>query len=340
MKKFLLVIVSLVLIIGVGESFDFQEEELETEERLWDLYERWRSHHTESRNIEDKHKRFKAFKANAYYIHSFNKKDKPYKLKLNQFADMTSHEFSSIYTCSSVQHHQMLQGNETFMYEDVKKVPHSVDWRKKGVVPGVKNQFKCRSCWAFSAVAAVEGTNYIRTNNLISLSEQELIDCDNKHNHGCRGGHTELAFDFIKKKGITTEKNYPYRAKDGKCDAKKVKSPAVRIDWHEEVPANDEDALLKAVANQPVSARIDSQSPDFWFYSDGVLKGECGRKLNHVVTIVGYGTTVDGTKYWLATLGWSASVHEEKGLCGIAMGASYPIKKSHRKSSSQYSTNR
>lgn len=80
------------------------------------------------------------------------------------------------------------------------------------------------SCWAFSTVVAVEGLNFIKKKKLVSLSEQELVDCDTDQNQGCNGGLMEIAFDFIKKKGgLTSEKIYPYTAKDGKCDTKKVK---------------------------------------------------------------------------------------------------------------------
>ncbi|KAK4479387.1 hypothetical protein RD792_014900 [Penstemon davidsonii] len=345
MKKFFLVILSLVLVIGIVESFDFHEKELETEESFWGMYERWRSHHTVSRSIDEKHKRFNVFKANVHYVHNFNKKDKPYKLKLNKFADMTSHEFRSVYAGSRLKHHRMLQGslrgNGTFMYENVQSVPPSVDWRKKGAVTPVKDQGQCGSCWAFSTVVAVEGINQIKTNNLVSLSEQELIDCDNDQNQGCNGGLMDLAFDFIKKKGgITEEKNYPYKAEDGKCDVNKENSPAVTIDGHENVPANDEDALLKAAANQPLSVAIDAGGSDFQFYSEGVFTGDCGTELDHGVAIVGYGTTLDGTKYWTVKNSWGGEwgeqgyirmlrgIEAKEGLCGIAMEASYPIKNS------------
>ncbi|KAL8457123.1 hypothetical protein ACS0TY_035094 [Phlomoides rotata] len=343
--KLFFAILSLVLIIGLVKSFDFHETELETEEKLWDMYERWRSYHTVSNSIDEKHNRFNVFKANAHHVNNVNKLEKPYKLKLNKFADMTSHEFRTIYAGSRVKHHRMFRGesrgNGTFMYENVHSVPPSIDWREKGAVTGVKDQGQCGSCWAFSTVVGVEGINQIKTNKLVSLSEQELVDCDTEQNQGCNGGLMEIALEFITKKGgLTTEQNYPYKAQDGRCDTKKASSPVVSIDGHENVPANDEDSLLKAAANQPISVAIDAGGSDFQFYSEGVFTGDCGTELDHGVAIVGYGTTVDGSKYWRVKNSWGAEwgekgyirmergIKAKEGLCGIAMEASYPIKNS------------
>ncbi|XP_058227483.1 vignain-like [Rhododendron vialii] len=345
MYKYFLLALSLALVFGLGESFEFHEKELESEESLWDLYERWRSHHTVSRDLDEKHKRFNVFKNNVNYVHNFNKKDKPYKLKLNKFADMTNHEFKSVFAGSKIKHHRTLQGSSrgsgSFMYENVGVVPPSVDWRKKGAVTAVKDQGQCGSCWAFSTVVAVEGINQIKTKKLVSLSEQELVDCDTKENQGCNGGLMELAFEFVKQRGgLAREDDYPYNAADGSCDASKANSPAVSIDGHEVVPVNNEDALLKAAANQPISVAIDAGGSDFQFYSEGVYSGACGTELDHGVAIVGYGTTVDGTKYWIVKNSWGAEwgekgyirmergISAKEGTCGIAMEASYPIKSS------------
>lgn len=326
-------------------AMDMSEKDLETEESLWSLYERWRSHHTVSRDLDEKQRRFNVFKENARNIHEFNKrKDAPYKLRLNKFADMTNQEFRAAYAGSRINHHRSLRGSRagSFMYHnvDLHDLPASVDWRKKGAVAPVKDQGQCGSCWAFSTVAAVEGINQIKTKKLVPLSEQELIDCDNAENSGCNGGLMDYAFEFIKKNGgITSEEKYPYMADEGSCTAQE-NAPVVVIDGYENVPANDEDSLLKAVAHQPVSIAIEASGMDFQFYSEGVFTGRCGIELDHGVAVVGYGKTQRGTKYWIVRNSWGAEWGERgyirmlrgakhpEGLCGIAMEASYPIKSS------------
>ena len=105
---------------------------------------------------------------------------------------------------------------------------------------------QCGSCWAFSTVGAVEGINAIVTDKLISLSEQELVDCDTAQDHGCHGGLMDFAFEFIKQNGgIDTEKDYKYMADEEKCSLAKEHRHVVSIDGHEDVPGNDEQSLLK-----------------------------------------------------------------------------------------------
>ncbi|KAJ4827931.1 hypothetical protein Tsubulata_032090 [Turnera subulata] len=275
----------------------------------------------------EKERRSSTFKANVEYIESFNKAgNKPYKLAVNEFADQTNEEFQA---SRNGYRFKGLVPSSSFKYENVTEVPSTMDWRTEGAVTPIKNQGQCGSCWAFSAVAAVEGVTKLSTGELISLSEQEIVDCDTGGmDQGCSGGLMV---------GLNTEANYPYRATDGTCDTAKSGTHAAQISGYENVPSNDEAALMKAVANQPVSVAIDAGGSDFQFYKSGVFTGDCGTDLDHGVTAVGYGTSDDGTKYWLVKNSWGTTSWGEdgyirmqrdtdakEGLCGIAMQPSYP----------------
>ncbi|KAH0468137.1 hypothetical protein IEQ34_003170 [Dendrobium chrysotoxum] len=280
--------------------------------------------------------RFSIFKANVEYIDSANANgDRKYRLAVNQFADLTNDEFSS--SLNGFIERSLLRTEELFRYGNMTNMPDAIDWRSMGAVTPIKYQgTTCGSCWAFSAVAVTEGITKIRTGNLISLSEQQLMDCDvNGNEHGCRGGTLEGSYKFIiQNRGITSDTNYPYTAAIGTCrDSEAVAT----IKGYEYVPANSELSLMKAAANQPVSVVIDAGGWDFKFYSGGLFTGQCGTKLDHAVTVVGYGTDEDGTDYWLVKNSWGTSWGEEgyirmqrnveaaQGLCGIAISASYPI---------------
>ncbi|XP_009629965.1 senescence-specific cysteine protease SAG39-like [Nicotiana tomentosiformis] len=301
-------------------------------------HEQWMSHFGRVyKDDVEKAKRFKIFQHNVEYIEFVNKAGtRPYKLGINEFADLSNEEFRDTRNGYKMTSHQQLSKTTSFKYANV-TAPATMDWRTKGAVTGIKDQGQCGCCWAFSAVAATEGINKIKTGKLISLSEQELVDCDTSSDMGCEGGLMDDAFKFIiKNNGLTTESNYPYEGTNATCKTGKESNHAAKITGYEDVPANSESALLKAVANQPISVAIDASGSDFQFYSTGVFTGECGTELDHGVTAIGYGKTSDGTQYWLVKNSWGTSwgengyirmqrdVDAEEGLCGIAMQASYP----------------
>ncbi|KAF3656618.1 Senescence-specific cysteine protease SAG39 [Capsicum annuum] len=307
-------------------------------------HEQWIAHHEKVyNNLNEKEMRSKIFKENVERIETFNAgEDKGYKLGVNKFADLTNEEFRVLHLGYKRSSHPKVMSsskpNTHFRYANVTDIPPTMDWRKKGAVTPIKDQKDCGCCWAFSAVAAMESLHQLKTGKLNPLSEQELVDCDVEgEDVGCSGGLLDTAFKFImKNKGLTTEANYPYEGADGVCNKKKSAVSAAKITGYEDVPANNEKALLQAVANQPVSVAIDGSSFDFQFYSSGVFSGSCSTWLNHAVTAVGYGATSDGTKYWIIKNSWGSKwgengyihmkrdIDDREGLCGLAMEASYP----------------
>merc|ERR1719326_1209043 len=177
---------------------------------------------------------------------------------------------------------------------DTSDLPDSFDWREKGAVNPIKNQAQCGSCWAFATVANVEGVNFLKTNKLLSLSEQELVDCDKSTgDQGCQGGLPSNAYkDMIANKiGLELESAYPYTAKNGKCASQKAKEQVFIAGW-KAISTNEDQIATALVTYGPLSIGINA-TPMQW-YMGGVanpLSFLCNpKKLDHGVAIVGFGT--------------------------------------------------
>lgn len=308
-------------------EYDFRFQKWAQEfERKYDSFNTWLKHrNTFHRNME------------FIDFHNQNTSNK-FQLGLNAFADMTFGEWRSTYLGydRSLHSHRSPKRNVVSLKQTV--APQSVDWREKGAVTPVKNQGQCGSCWSFSATGSMEGAHFLKTGKLVSLSEQQLVDCSiNEGNHGCNGGLMDYAFEYVEdNNGIDSEKDYPYTAMDGACNTAKESKHSATFSSFVDVPHNNEDALKSAVAQQPVSVAIEADQPSFQFYKSGIFDTACGTQLDHGVLAVGYGSE-NGMDYWLVKNSWgkvwgdngyiklARNIAAPEGQCGIAMQASYPV---------------
>jgi cathepsin L len=277
------------------------------------------------------------FEDNLHIIQEFNRVNASkagFTLGVNHFADMTNAEFASMML--GLNGRNQIAGDSVFHATNVQDLPAEVDWTKKGYVTEVKNQGQCGSCWAFSTTGSLEGQNFKKTGKLVSLSEQNLVDCSTAQgNQGCNGGLMDQAFTYIKANGgINTEASYPYTGEDGTChfDANAI---GAKLTGFVDVKSTDEQALKEAVATiGPISVAIDASSIFFQFYSSGVYDPWfcSSTELDHGVLAVGYGTE-GGKDFWLVKNSWGASwglsgyikmIRNKSNRCGIATQASYP----------------
>jgi C1A family cysteine protease len=274
-------------------------------------------------SMADRALRHQIFQANYDLIIAHNRNPSvTYTLELNQFADLTFEEFEAYYLTEI----HGADSSKTHCQSPTKPRvvrPDNIDWVSRGKVQRAKNQGACGSCWAFSAIGAVESALAIKAGDSspLDLSEQELVDCSTGYgNKGCRGGLMNSAFDYILDRNINLAHDYPYKERDGNCmtddigQGKFEISGCIRAD-------RSIDGLVDAIATTPVSVAFSVQD-DFRFYKGGVYnpKSCCGR-INHGVLAVGFDSKggSEGVPYFLVKNSWGGD-WGDNGFFRIAFG--------------------
>jgi cathepsin L len=272
---------------------------------------------------------------NRDYIDKYNTINTHMTLELNEFADTNWMEWVNRRAANRRMMEVELSEPMEMLSEPF--LPESVDWRDKGVVTPIKNQQQCGSCWAFSAVGSIEGAHALKTGKLVSLSESQIVDCDvNGTDQGCSGGLMDGAFQYvINTSGIERESDYPYDPQDDPCVFNKSKI-AVTITSYQDVKGGEQGLKAAVAKHGPISVGIDAASASFQFYKNGVYyEPDCSpTMLDHGVLVVGYGTTKNGTDYWIVKNSWGESWGDKGYIymsrnrdnnCGIATQPSYPV---------------
>jgi len=250
--------------------------------------------------------RFAIFSENVNLIRNHNLKGEGWTMGINQLTDYTPAEYKNLlgYNATAKKANPIFEADTT-------NLAAAVDWVTEGAVTPVKNQQQCGSCWAFSTTGSLEGALFIKNKKLVSLSEQELVDCAGSFgNQGCNGGLMDDGFKYLQAKGDELEASYPYTAKTGTCNTKEqTAADGVKVGvvtGLTDVKTESCADMMAAVAKGPVSVAIEADQTGFQHYASGVFSGTCGTALDHGVLVVGYGT--DGKdEYWKVKNSWGAT---------------------------------
>ncbi|XP_065897864.1 digestive cysteine proteinase 2-like isoform X2 [Dysidea avara] len=298
-------------------------------------WQQWKTKHSKSYADEaEESVRKLIWQDNYLFVQKHNSENHTFTVETNEFADLTAEEFKKLYLSQINMYSE--QKGEMHVVSSERPQASTVDWRTKGVVTGVKNQGQCGSCWSFSTTGSLEGQHAMKSGQLVSLSEQQLVDCSTRYgNHGCSGGLMDNAFKYIEaNRGLDTEECYPYRAHNEICEYR-TSCIGATLSSYRDITHGSESSLQDAVEHiGPISVAIDAGHRSFQLYKTGIYnEPECSStKLDHGVLAVGYGT--EGAAYWLVKNSWGPGwgmegyvmmSKDRNNQCGIATQASYPI---------------
>lgn len=290
---------------------------------------------------EEQDRRFKIFKANMRRALRHQSFDPSAIHGVTEFSDLTPSEFRKAFLGLRGDHRRLrlpVDANQAPILP-TENLPTDFDWRQRGAVTPVKNQGSCGSCWSFSTTGALEGANFLATGQLVSLSEQQLVDCDHECDpeedvscdSGCNGGLMNSALEYtLKAGGLMREQDYPYTGTDrGTCKFDKSKIAASVANFS--VVSLDEDQIAaNLVKNGPLAIAINAVFMQT--YIGGVsCPFICSKRLDHGVLLVGYGSAgyapirMRDKDYWIIKNSWGQNWGENgfyricrgRNICGV-----------------------
>jgi hypothetical protein len=309
MMKFVLVLCLLGVVANAVSMKDF---------RAWAA--RYHKHYTRAEEA----RRYIIWKANVADAERMNREGRHgAKFGPTMFSDLTRDEFRATRTTRLI---GIGKGPKPVVPDrSASGVKDTKDYSY--MLPGIKDQGNCGSCWAFSAVANMEAQTYLKHGEeVVSLSEQELVSCNIWPNLGCNGGNMDAADEYAIENGMTTTEEYPYKSgKSGKTGECLDFTPQYFFETWKAIGKTDK-AIMDALNKYgPLSIAVEADRDPFYHYTGGIIDSDdCGEMLNHGIALVGYGTE-DGVDYWLVRNSWSEAWGEQgtarlvrgKNMCGM-----------------------
>ncbi len=255
------------------------------------VWRAWKVQHKKFYTLEEETFRLSIFTENYRKIRQFNSENENIQLGLNKFADLSAEEFRNQHSNCAFSNSSLSRNSskhQKFTPSSKGALATSIDWREEGAVTEVKDQGKCGACWAFSATGAIEGLYYTINEQLVSFSEQQIIDCDpGPNDQGCYGGWPQYAIEYAANRGLETDDDYPYIGQAGTCQFNQNSAKYV-VDVVNTVQQNSSHALKEAITQSPVSVLVEADERIFQFYKSGVVYSHCRSLVNHAALVVGY----------------------------------------------------
>jgi len=279
-----------------------------------------------SNDVEEFQTRMMNFANTEKFIQEHNSSNATHVAGHNQFSDWSHAEYKAM--LGYVRSETATKNIKVFAETNA----DSVNWVEAGAVTPVKDQGSCGSCWAFSSTGSLEGAHFIATSELLSFSEQQLVDCAyvSYGNYGCNGGLQTNAYNYYEDGNkAELESVYGYKGVKGSCAYKASSATAVTVSDYADVTPDSVPQMKAALAQGPLAVAIEADKMVFQTYKTGVLNStKCGTNLDHAVLAVGYGTEA-GQDYWLVKNSWNTTwgdqgyiklaIVDGDGVCGVQM---------------------
>jgi len=319
---------AIAALLGLTNATLLNTADIEAEKMFLDhLNEFGKSYGT----VEEFQFRKNIFMDKLRFINEWNAGKNTHQVGVNQFMTWTDAEYKKILGGFNI------KTDKAQAVLDDSNLKDGVNWVTEGKVSPVKNQGQCGSCWSFATTGSMESANVIQNGGeMVTVSEQQFVDCDTQHDMGCQGGNPVWAYQYASQNPIMRESAYPYIAKknsyaDKHCDDAMSEGvlTVTDFDYLQSKPASQFQA---AIAKQPVAILVEADKQVFQLYRTGVLTSEeCGTRVDHAVLAAGYGTDEEGQDYFLVKNSWSASWGDNgylkigtDNVCGILSLSAWP----------------